>query len=136
MTVLRKFSLFVQKMREFVMHYNLFECYYQLNRRLLVIGLVSVMSLLSVITIAPQASLAAVPLNSKEAHGQTKQELTQRSKGEPLSAEERLDRAYEISEAAGMREERRQAEGKLDPKEENESLLEKAKDAINQVQGK
>lgn len=108
---------------------------YQLGRRLVVVGLVSMLSLISVMAIAVQPSRAAVPFNSQEAHGQTKEQLTGRSQGQPLSAEERLDRAYNISESAGLREEKRQAEGKFDPREDNESLLEKAKDAVQRVTG-
>jgi hypothetical protein len=103
---------------------------YRLGRRLLNGALVGLLTLTGFLTIAVQPSQAQVPFNSKEAHGQTKQELTGRAKGEPLSAEERIDRAYDISESAGMREEKRQAEGKFDPKEDNESLVEKTKDAI------
>lgn len=117
------------------MHFNLFTRCWQIGRRFLLVSLASVLSLASVMAIAVQPSYAEVPLNSKEAHGQTKQELTRRSQGDPLSAEERLDRAYDISESAGMREEKRQAEGKFDPREDNESLLEKAKDAVERVTG-
>lgn len=109
--------------------------YWQLGRRFLMVGLVSVLSFVSVMAIAVPPSYAEVPLNSQEAHGQTKEQLTGRSPGEPLSAEERLDRAYDISESAGLREEKRQAEGKFDPREDNESLLEKAKDAVERVTG-
>jgi hypothetical protein len=109
--------------------------FYQLGRRLLVVSIVCVLSLVSVMAIAVQPSRADVPFNSKDAYGQTKEQLTGREKGQPLSAEERLDRAYDISESAGMREEKRQAEGKFDPSEDNESLLEKAKDAVQRVTG-
>ena len=102
---------------------------------MLAIALASVLALTSILTVAVQPSQAQVPFNSKAAHGQTKEQLTGRAKGEPLSAEERLDRAYDISESAGMREEQRQAEGKFDPKEDNESLVERATDALKQVTG-
>lgn len=94
----------------------------------LIVGLAAVLSLASVMAIAVAPSYAGVPFDSKEAHGQTKAQLTQRAKDAPLTAEERLDRAYSTSEAAGLREEKRQAEGKFDPKEDNESLVEKATD--------
>ncbi len=97
--------------------------------------LIGILSLTGALTIAVQPSQAQVPFNSKEAHGQTKQQLTGRAQGEPLSAEERLDRAYDISESAGMREEKRQAEGKFNPKEDNESVVEKAADAVKRVTG-
>ena len=106
-----------------------------LGRRLMTMILVGVLSLTGALTVAVQPGWAQVPFNSKEAHGQTKEQLTGRAKGEPLSAEERLDRAYDISESAGMREEKRQAEGKFDPKEDNESVVEKAVDAVKQVTG-
>jgi len=94
----------------------------------LVMVLAAVLSLASVMAIAVAPSYAEVPFDSKEAHGQTKAQLTQRAKDAPLTAEERLDRAYSTSEAAGLREEKRQAEGKFDPQEDNESLVEKATD--------
>ncbi|MGF1458509.1 MAG: hypothetical protein ACFBSG_05730 [Leptolyngbyaceae cyanobacterium] len=104
-------------------------------RRSLVVGFVTLLSLTSVLAIAVPPSAAQVPFNSQEAHGQTLRELTGRSKDAPLTPEERLDRAYSISEAAGLREEKRQAEGKFDPKEDNESLVEKAKDAVQELTG-
>ena len=107
----------------------------RLGRRLLMIGLACVLSLFSVLTVAVQPSLAQIPLDSKEAHGQTKDELTGRTQGKPLDAEERLNRAYDMSEATGLREEMRQAEGKVDPTEDNESLVEKATDAVRRVAG-
>jgi hypothetical protein len=106
-----------------------------LGRRLLTFALIGFLTLTGLLTIAVQPSQAQVPFNSKEAHGQTKEQLTGRQKGEPLSAEERLDRAYDISESAGMREEKRQAEGKFDPKEDNESLVEKATETVKRVTG-
>jgi hypothetical protein len=109
--------------------------YYRLGRPLLVAGLACFLSLTTVMTIAVPPSQAQIPFDSKEAHGQTKEQLTGRAKGQPLSPEERLDRAYDISESAGMREEQRQAEGKFDPKEDNESLAEKATDAVKRVTG-
>jgi hypothetical protein len=107
----------------------------RMGQRLLMIGLACLLSLTSVLTIAVQPSLAQIPFDSKEAHGQTKEQLTGRAQGEPLSAEERLDRAYNMSEATGIREEMRQAEGKFDPEEDNESLVEKATDAVKRVTG-
>jgi hypothetical protein len=117
------------------MNDNALACFSHLARRWLVVGLISMLSLVSVMTVAIQPSHAQIPMNSKEAHGQTKEQLTGRAKGEPLSPEERLDRAYSISEAAGMREEKRQAEGKFNPREENESVVEKLTDAISNVKG-
>lgn len=73
-------------------------------------------------------SYAQIPFNSQEVHGQTVQQLTGRPKDAPLTPEERLDRAYSISEAAGLREEKRQAEGKFDPKADNKSLIEEVSD--------
>ena len=96
----------------------------------LVVVLATVLSLASVIAIAVPPSYAAIPFNSKEAHGQTEAQLNKRAKDSPLTPEERLDRAYSTSEAAGLREEKRQAEGKFDPKEDNESLVEKAADLL------
>lgn len=107
----------------------------RIGRRLLTLGFAIFLSLTSVLTVAVQPSLAQIPLNSQEAHGQTKDELTGRTQGEPLSAEERLDRAYDISESAGIREEIRQSEGKFDPAEDNESLVEKATDAVKRITG-
>lgn len=108
---------------------------YRLGQRFLKVALVGLLTLTGFLTIAVQPSQAQVPFNSKEAHGQTKQELTGRAKGEPLSAEVRIDRAYDISESAGMREEKRQTEGKFNPKEDNESLVEKATEAVKKVTG-
>jgi len=99
-------------------------------RSALVVALAVVLSLASVMAIAVSPSYAEVPFNSQEAHGQTKAQLTKRAKDSPLTPEERLDRAYSTSEAAGLREEQRQAEGKFDPKEDNESLVEKATDLL------
>jgi hypothetical protein len=108
---------------------------YRLGKRLLALALLYFLSLTTVLTMAVQPVHAQIPFDSKEAHGQTKEQLTGRAKGDPLSAEERLDWAYDISESAGMREEKRQAEGKFDPKEDNESLVEKATDAVKRVKG-
>ena len=108
---------------------------FRLGQRFLQVLLVGLLTLTGFLTIAVPPSQAQVPFNSKQAHGQTKQELTGRAKGEPLSAEERIDRAYDISESAGMREEQRQAEGKFNPKEDNESLVEKATEAVKKVTG-
>ncbi|WP_272066174.1 hypothetical protein [Oscillatoria sp. CS-180] len=105
-------------------------------QRLFTVCLVGILSLVSAMAIAVAPSYAQVPFDSQEAHGQTLEDLTGRPKGAPLSDEERLDRAYTISEAAGLREEKRQAEGKVDPKEGNRSLVEKAKDAVEDVIGK
>ncbi|PSR19417.1 hypothetical protein C8255_02070 [filamentous cyanobacterium CCP3] len=107
----------------------------RLGRRLLMLGLACLLSLFSFLTVAVQPSLAQIPFDSKEAHGQTKDELTGRTQGQPLSAEDRLNRAYDLSEATGLREEMRQAEGKFDPEEDNESLVEKATDAVKRVTG-
>ncbi|MGB3308308.1 MAG: hypothetical protein WBG32_14005 [Nodosilinea sp.] len=115
--------------------FSLFHCD-RMGRRLLLIGLAGFLSLTSFLTIAVQPSQAQIPFDSQEAHGQTKEQLTGRVKGEPLSAEERLDRAYDISESAGIREEIRQSEGKFDPEEDNESLVEKVIDAVKRVTGK
>lgn len=108
---------------------------YQLLRRTAVISLIALLSVVSVMAIAVPASQAQIPFDSKEVHGQTERELTNRAKDTVLTPEERLDRAYSTSEAAGMREEKRQAEGKFDPKTDNESLLEKAKDAVQDLTG-
>jgi len=118
------------------MFQSMFQSWRRLAQRLLVIGLISILSMASVMAIAVQPSAAQIPLNSQKAVGQTKGELTGRTKNQPLNAEERLDRAYSISEEAGLREETRQAEGKFDPREDNESLLEKAKDALDNLTGK
>lgn len=107
----------------------------RIGRRLLIVLCISLLSLGSVMAIAVAPSRAEVPLNSQEAHGQTKKQLTGRAKGEALSTEERIDRAYDINEAAGLREEKRQAEGKFDPREDNESLFEKVKDAVDSIGG-
>lgn len=96
----------------------------------LIVALAAALSLSSVMAIAVAPSDAAVPFDSQEAHGQTKAQLTKRAKDSPLTSEERLDRAYSTSEAAGLREEKRQAEGKFDPKEDNESLVEKATELL------
>lgn len=101
--------------------------------RLLALALVGVLSLTGGWAIATPPSYAQIPLESQKAIGQTKGELTGREKGEPLSAEEKLDRAYSISEEAGLREEQRQAEGKDDPREGNESLAEKVKDVLDSI---
>lgn len=105
----------------------------RLAQRLVVVCLVSLLSFAGTCAIAIAPSYAQVPFDSQEAHGQTKAELTNRPKDAPLTPEERLDRAYSTSEAAGLREEKRQAEGKFDPKDDNESLVEKAKDAVDRV---
>ncbi|MBD1876409.1 hypothetical protein H6F75_23245 [Nodosilinea sp. FACHB-131] len=114
--------------------FSLFRCD-RMGRRLLMVGLACFLSLTSFLTIAVQPSLAQIPFDSKEAHGQTKDQLTGRTEGKPLSAEERLNRAYDMSEATGIREEMRQAEGKVDPEEDNESLVEKATDAVKRATG-
>ncbi|MGF1496981.1 MAG: hypothetical protein ACFB8W_09190 [Elainellaceae cyanobacterium] len=110
-------------------------CWRRLGQQLLTICLSALLSLVSVMAIAVPPSLAQIPLNTQKVEGQTKGEVTGRLKNEPLSPEERLDRAYDISEGAGLLEEKRQAEGKFDPKEDNESLVEKAKDALDDLTG-
>lgn len=102
----------------------------RLAQRCLTFCLVSLLSLVSVLTVAVQPSHAQIPLDSHKAEGQTKQELTGRAKDAPLSDEERLERAYSIRQSTGMREEKRQTEAKFNPRQENESLLEKAKNAL------
>jgi len=112
------------------MIYAVFHRFMHWAKSALVVALAAVISLGSVMAIAVAPSYAEVPFNSKEAHGQTEAQLNKRAKDSPITPEERLDRAYSISEAAGLREEKRQAEGKFDPKEDNESLVEKAADLL------
>lgn len=117
-------------------HISIFQSWRRWAQRLLMVGLVSMLGIAGVMAIAIHPSAAQVPLDSKEVVGQTKDELTGRTKDQPLNAEERLDRAYSISEGAGLREEKRQAEGKFNPREDNESLVEKAKDVLDTLTGK
>lgn len=119
--------------------YSLTSLCHAISKRVLILLLVSFLSLASVFTLAPQPSYAQVPLNSKET-GQTPAELTGRPQGAPLTPEEKIDNAYTYRRATGMREEDKQAEnsGVLKSSEEatsNESLLDKARDLIENVTG-
>ena len=110
---------------------------YRTCRRVLLVGLVSLLSWASVMAIAAPPSYAQIPLNEKEVFGQTKAEVTGREKGEPLTGEERLDRAYDLRVGVGLLEEKRQAEGKLEPSKDNkppvEATVEATKGAVKRA---
>ncbi|MFW6296492.1 MAG: hypothetical protein ACOC04_04810 [Halothece sp.] len=115
---------------------SLFAAFKQLfNKQLLIAALISILSFGTILTLIPQPSYAQIPINSKET-GLTKEELTGRSKDAPLPADEKINRAYDYSEGAGLREEKRQEKYETTkPEVENESLLEKAKDFVQDITG-
>lgn len=77
------------------------------GKRLLMLGLISLISLGGTFALTAQPSYAQIPLNSKDSP-LTPKELTGRSKGTSLMAEEKVDRAYALREGAGMQEEKRE----------------------------
>lgn len=113
-------------------------------KRVLVLALVGLLSVISIFSLTVTASYAQVPLNSQDT-GLTKEELTGKPKDAPLSAEEKIERAYTLGEGAGMREEAKLDQEKLanearNPRvlqntEQKEGLVEKAKELIENVTG-
>jgi precorrin-2 methylase len=113
-------------------------------RRLLVVALVSLLSVAGIFSLTATASYAQIPLNSQDT-GLTKEELTGKPKDAPLSAEEKIERAYTFGEGAGMREEEKLnyedlAEEARNPRvlkkpQAEEGLLDKAKELIENVTG-
>jgi hypothetical protein len=107
------------------------------------ITLVALLSVISLFSLSATASYAQIPLDSKET-GLTKEELTQQPKNAPLSAEEKIDRAYTLREGVGIQEEEKIEEELADqarnPRvlknaEEEPGLVEKAKELIENVTG-
>lgn len=112
-------------------------------RRTLILATVTLLGVVSLFSFSATASYAQIPLNSK-ATGLTKEELTQQQKDAPLSAEEKVERAYTLSESAGMREEEKLKQEQLDEvtnpqvldnTQAEEGLIKKAKELIEDVTG-